>query len=74
MSHYEPIHFSYERDRERLGGMQCRNDELLRVIADRQSPERSDRDLSDGADIGARFASDQYLVRRVSLGVLYGSA
>ena len=57
MSHYAPIHFSYERDRERLGGTQCGNDELLRVIADCQSLERSDRDLGDGADIGARFTS-----------------
>lgn len=27
MSHYAPICFSYERDRERLGGTQCGNDE-----------------------------------------------
>ena len=44
---------------------QCRNDELLRLIADCQSLERSYRDLSDGAAIGARFASDKYLVRHV---------
>jgi len=65
MSNYAPICFSYERDRECLGGTQCRNDELLRLIADCQSLERSDRDLSDGAAIGARFASDKYLVRHV---------
>ena len=66
MSHYAPIHFSYKRDRERLGGTQCGDDELLRVIADCQSLERRDRDLGDGADIGARFIPDQYLVRHVS--------
>jgi hypothetical protein len=66
MSHSAPVHFSYERDRERLGGTQCGNDELLRMIADCQSLERSDRDLGDGADIGARFTSDEYLVRHVS--------
>lgn len=27
MSDYAPIHFSYKRDRERLGGTQCGNDE-----------------------------------------------
>jgi hypothetical protein len=58
MSNYSPIHFCYERDRERLGSTQCGNDELLRMIADCQSLERSDRDLGDGAEIGARFTSD----------------
>ena len=62
MSHYAPIHLGHERDGERLGGTQCDNDELLRLIADGQSPERRDRDLGDGADIGARFTSDDYLV------------
>jgi len=66
MSHHAPIHFSHERDRERLGGTQCGNDELLRVMADRQSLKRGDCDLGDGADIGARFISDQYLVRHVA--------
>ena len=33
MSNYSPIHFCYERDRERLGSTQCGNDELLRMIA-----------------------------------------
>ena len=49
MSNYSPIHFGYERYRERLGSTQCGNDELLRMIADCQSLERSDRDLGDGA-------------------------
>ncbi len=66
MSHYAPTHFSYERDRERLGGTQCGNDELLRLIADGQSLEGSGRYLGDGADIGARFTSDDYLVLHVS--------
>src|SRR4030042_5444950 len=58
MPHYAPIHFSYERDRECLGGARCGNDELLCVIADCQSLERCDRDLGDGANIGTRFTSD----------------
>jgi hypothetical protein len=43
MSHYAPICFSYERHRKRLGSTQCGNDELARLIADCQSPERGDR-------------------------------
>lgn len=58
MSHYTPIHFSYKRDRERLGGTQCGDDKMLRLIADCQSLERSGRNLGDGADIVARFTSD----------------
>jgi hypothetical protein len=58
MSNYSPIDFCYVRDRKRLGSTQCGDDELLRMIADCQSLERSDRDLGDGADIGARFISD----------------
>ena len=66
MPHYAPVHFSYERDCERLGSAQCGNDELLRVIADRQSLERCDRDLGDDAGIGVCLTSDQYLVRWVN--------
>jgi hypothetical protein len=66
MSHYAPLHFSYKRDRERLGSTQCGNDELLRLIADGQRLERSGRNLGDGADIVTRFTSDEYLVRHVS--------
>ena len=58
MANYSPIHFCYERDRERLGSPQCCDDELLSVIADPQSLERSDRHLGDGADISVRFTSD----------------
>ena len=61
MPYYAPTHFSYERDRERLGYAQCGNDELLRVFADCQSLERCDRDLSDRVDISARFTSDSTL-------------
>jgi len=32
MSNYSPIHFCYERDRERLGSTQCGNDEFLRML------------------------------------------
>lgn len=66
MSHHAPIHLSHERDGKRLGGAQCGNDELLCVIADRQSLERCGRDLGDGADLGAGFSSDDGLVRYVS--------
>jgi hypothetical protein len=66
MPHDAPIHFGDKRDRERPGGTQCSNDELLRLIADRQRLERSGRNLGDGADIVARFTSDSYLVRHVS--------
>ena len=66
MPHYAPIRFSHERDREPLGGTQCGNDELLCLITDCQSLERSGSNLGDGADIGARFTSDEYLVRHVS--------
>ena len=52
----------HERDRERLGGAQGGDDELLRMPADGQSLERRGCDLGDGADIGARFTSDEYLV------------
>jgi hypothetical protein len=58
MSDYAPIHFSYKRDRKRLGGTQCGNDELLRLIADCQSLERSGRNFGDGSYIVARFTSD----------------
>ena len=61
MPHYAPTHFSHERDREPRGGTQCGNDELLCLIADCQSLERSGRNLGDGADIGVRFTSDEYV-------------
>jgi hypothetical protein len=66
MSNYSPIHFCYERDREGLGSTQCGDNELLRMIADRQGLERSNRDLGDSADVGARFTSNSHLVHRVS--------
>jgi hypothetical protein len=62
MSNYPPIHFCYERDRERPGGAQCGNDEVFGLIADRQTPERCDRDLGDGAGVSACLTSDYYLV------------
>jgi hypothetical protein len=37
----------------------------LLVIADCQSPKRSDSHLGNGADIGVRFTSDVYLVFHV---------
>jgi len=53
-----PIHFHYKRDRERPWRHAVGDDELLLVIADCQSLERRDRDIGDGADIGARFIPD----------------
>jgi hypothetical protein len=52
------ILFCHERVCERIGSTQCGDDELLRMIADCQSLERSGRNLGDGADIVARFTSD----------------
>jgi hypothetical protein len=58
MSNFAPIHLSHERDRQGFGGAERGNDELLRVIADRQSAECSDCDVGNGAGIGIGLTPD----------------
>jgi len=60
MSNYAPIHLSHERNSQGFGGAERGNDELLRVIADRQSTECSDCDVSNGAGIGIGLTPDHY--------------
>ena len=58
MPYHTAIGFCDERYREGPGGAQCRDDELLRVLADLQGLERGDSHLGDRAHIGIGFASD----------------
>jgi hypothetical protein len=58
MPHDAPLYFRDEGKRECLGVPQRGNDELLRVSADGQLLERCGGNLGNGADIGARFTSD----------------
>lgn len=60
MSNYAPIHFSHKRNSQGFGGAERGNDKLLRVIADRQSTECSDCDVSNGTDIRIGLIPDSY--------------
>jgi hypothetical protein len=59
MSNYAPLHLRHERNSQGIGGAERGNDELLRVIADRQSAEGSDCDVSNGTDIGIGLTPDK---------------
>ena len=58
MAYHTTIDFGNERYREGLGGAQCLDDELLRVIADLQGLERCNRHFGYAADIGVSLAPD----------------
>jgi hypothetical protein len=65
VSHYAPIHFRHEGDRERFAGAQGGDDELLRMITDGQRLECRGCHLGDGGDIGAGFKANTNLVFHV---------
>lgn len=50
------IHFRDERYRKSFGGTECLNDELLRVTADFQRPERGSSHIAYCIGVGVGFA------------------
>ena len=65
MSHYAPFQFRHERNGERPGCAKGSNDELLSLVADGQSLERSSSNLSYSGNVCCRLFPDDDTVLQV---------